>query len=575
METKKFLSLFVLAAFVFFDSSCLTPRSPGGFKKTVKKDVAAVNQNDTKLQIVNVITTDGRNIPFNAKDPAHFLVDGSAVQGVTMREFAVEKMDIKSARRDKSGRILEIETSDGRTYKTVSATEEADRVLIRANAPILIPYGDIQQVWIRKSDSTANVIVALLVVGGAVGATVAIVDGLKNTDLGPEWESCPFVYSYDGEKYILDAEPYGMAITEGLKRVDWVELSKLREDNGKYRVLLANELDETQYTDELKLVVVDHAPGVEIAPDITGRIHTFPQHLAPTKAVDQKGRDILPFVAADDLVFWVSRLAEKTPDDPVMRDELVFEFPKPAGARRAKLLANVWTTQWASRSARLVLELYGTSLPEAYADVDRHGRTYGKVLQWMANEEIATLKVWVETAAGWQVRNMIYGGAPVITKDRAYLLDVADAPGETLRIKLRPPVNCWMVNFLAVDYAEDEPFDTVEIAAETALGPDGEDVRGMLAATDRAYLEAPRQGEMTMLTFAAPPVRPDRERTVFVKASGYYRIHIDARGEPQTELIERVFQEPDFAARMAFLDYRDWEAAVLAKRGRTPRDQQK
>ena len=566
MEIKKFLSILVLAAFVLFDSSCLMPKSSGGFKKTVKKDVAEINQSDTKLQIVNIITIDGRNIPFGAQHPAHFLPDGSAAQGVTMQDIAVEKKDIKSARRDKSGRILGLETYDGRAYKPVYAKEEADRVLIRANAPIIIPYADIQQVWYRKSDSTANVILALLVVCGAVAATFAIARGLKNADLGPEWESCPFVYSFDGERYVLDAEPYGMAITEGLKRVDWVELSNLKEDDGTYRVLLANELDETQYTDELKLVTVDHAPGVKIAPDIAGRMHAFAYPVAPAKAVDQRGRDILPFVAENDLVFWACRLAEKTPDDPVMRDELVFEFPKPAGAKRAKLLANAWTTQWASRSARLLLELYGSSLPEAYADVDRRGPTYGQVLQWMANEEIATLKVWVETASGWKARSMIYGGAPVITKDKAYVLDVADVPGERLRIKLRPPINCWMLNALAVDYGEDGPIGTVEIAAETAVGAEGKDVREALAATDRTYLEAPVRGERTTLTFAAPPLKPGLERTVFVKASGYYKIHVDPRGEPRTELIERVFKEPDFAARYAFRDYRKWEAAVLAKR---------
>lgn len=564
MEIRKFLSVLVLAAFVIFDSSCLMPRSSGGFKKTIKKGAAEIDRNDTKLQIVNVITKDGRNIPFEAKDPARFMVDGSAVQGMTMQQVTVERKDIKTTRRAKNGRILGIETYDGRTYQAVSAKEEADRVLIRANAPILIPYEEIQQVWIRKTDTTATVMVALLVVAGGIGVGLAAFSGWNSPER--DWDSCPFVYSFDGDRYVLDAEPYGMAITEGLKRTDWIELSNLREVDGTYRVLLANELDETQYTDELKLVAVDHAPGVRIAADIAGRMQTFVDPVAPTKAVDQKGRDVLPFVAANDLVFWVSPLAEKTPEDPSLREDLILEFPKPAGARRAKLLANVWTTVWASRAARLILDLYGTSLPDAYADVDRHGPTYGQVLQWMANEEIATLKVWVETAAGWKARSMIYGGSPFITKDKAYLLDIGDVPGETLRIKLRPPVNCWMVNSLAVDYAEDEPVEIIEIAAATAVGPDGEDLSEELAATDRSYLEAPVRGERTTITFKAPPSRSGLERTVFVKASGYYRIHIDPSGEPQTELIERVFKEPDFAARLAFRDYRKWEAAVLAKR---------
>lgn len=565
MEIKKFLSVFVIAAFVLFDSACLMPRGSMGMKKTVKKDVVEVDSKDTGLRIVNVITKEGRDIQFGTKRPARFLADGSAVEGLAAQQFAIERKDIKIIRRAANGRILQIETLDGRVTKVKSAKEEADRVLYLADAPIRVPTGDIQQVWIRKTDAAATAVIVVVSVGAFIGLGLLVAGALKNSGPWPEWDSCPFVYSYNGGEYILDAEPYGMAITEGLTRTDWVEMSNLREVDGKYRVLLANELDETQFTDELKLVAVDHAPGLKVAPDFGGRFHTFARPLPPAKAVDREGRDILPFVAENDRVFWVSRLDEKSPDDPVMRDELIIEFPKPAGAKRAKLLANVWTTQWASQSARLFLELYGSSLPQAYADVDRHGPTYGQVLKWMSSEEIATMKVWVETPGGWKARGMIYGGAPVITKDKAYTLDVADVPGETLRIKLRPPVNCWMVNSLAVDYGEDEPIETVEIAAVRAVDPSGRDVRGTLAATDRSYLEAANRGERTELVFPAPSLKAGRERTVFVKASGYYKIHLEAKGEPQTDLIARVLAEPDFAARYAFREYLHWEAGLKAQ----------
>ena len=79
-------------------------------------------------------------------------------------------------------------------------------------------------------------------------------------------------------------------------------------------------------------------------------------------------------MAANDLVFWVSRLEEKSPDNTDMRDELVMEFPKPAGAKKAKLLANAWTTCWLL-SAGKFMALFGSSLPERYADVDRFGPT--------------------------------------------------------------------------------------------------------------------------------------------------------------------------------------------------------
>lgn len=518
------------------------------------------------MRIVNIITKTGKNISFRNNDPGNFLPGREAVVGTTLQELELAKNDITTSQKSKNGKIVKIVTKDGRTYNVVSSTEEADRVLFSAYAPITIPFSDIQQVWIIKTDVAVTVLLfGILPIAAAAAMMAVLIHALNNVDLGPEWESCPFIYSYNGEEYVLDAEPYGMAVSEGLKRTDWVEMSNLRDVDGKYRVLLTNELNETQYTDELKLAVVDHAAGVKIAPDIAGRMHTFARPLAPRRAIDQKGRDILTFVAENDRIFWVSPLEEKGAEDGEMRDELVFEFPKPAAAKTAKLLANAWTTQWGSLSAGRFLRLYGSSLPERYEDVDRFGPTYRQFLTWLSSEELYTLKIWVETPSGWKARGMIYGGAPVVAKDKAYVLDVGDVPGEVLKIKLRPPVNFWMVNSLAVDYGEDSPVQVAELAAEKAVNPLGRDVREDLAATDRSYLASPNRGERTELVFSVPPAKQGLERTVFVKASGYYKIHIDAQGEPQTELIGCVLGEPGFAARYSFREYLKWEASLRAE----------
>jgi hypothetical protein len=565
MSVKKIVSLFVLAAFALFNLSCSSYSRSSGFLRTVKKDIDQVDRTNEKSRIVNVITKTGESIVFTQKSPAHFLPGGGGVVGQTLQDFEFDKKDVKIFYKGKSGRISKIEAADGQTYKVLSSTEDADTVRISAYAQLTIPVSDIQQVWIRKANTAANAVMYTVM----IGATLLLVAGiiaLASIDCeSPEWESCPFVYSFNGEEYVLDAEPYGMAVSEGLKRTDWVEMSNLRDVDGQYRVLLANELDETQYTDELKLAVVDHAAGLKVAPDIAGRMHTFARPLAPTKAADQNGRDILRFVAENDRVFWLSPLEEKSAEDAEMRDELVFEFPKPAGATRAKLLANAWTTQWGSLSAGRFLRLFGSSLAERYADVDRFGPTYGQFLRWMASEELYTMKIWVETPSGWKARGMIYGGAPVIAKDKAYILDVADVPGEVLRIKLRPPVNFWMVNSLAVDYGEDSPVRVTELTAGKAVDPTGRDVRQDLAATDGTYLASANRGERTELVFAVPPLTEGLARTVFVKASGYYRIHIDAKGEPQSELIARVLDEPGFAARYSFREYQKWQAALRAQ----------
>ena len=556
MMAKKIVAFFLLPAFSLFNVSCVSTATRAG---------SEIDRVNPRAAVVSVVTKSGKIVDFRKNDPGRVVPGSGAIIGRTLQYIDVDRADVQRMIVDKKGKLVTLVTAGGSAYEVVHSTEEGDKLHLSAYVPITIPFSDVQQVWIRKSDTGRSVLAgAWLIAAGVV--VVGLIGVLAFAHLlNAKVESCPFIYSWDGVEYVLDAEPYGAAISEGLKRTDWVELSNLREIGGVYRVLLANELDETQYTDELKLVVVDHVPGAKIAPDLAGGFHTFASPRPPVSAVDQNGRDIFPFVAKDDKALWQSALEEKNPDDGgEFRDELVFEFPKPAGAKRVKLLANAWTTQWGSLSAGKFLELYGSSLPEQYEDVDGHGPMYGRLLSWMATEELYTLKVWVETPGGWKVRAMIMGGAPVITKDKAYVFDVGDIPGETLHIKLRPPVNFWMVNSLAVDYGEEAPVHGTELAAEKAVDHTGRDVRATLAATDGSYLESPNPGERTELVFAAPPIKDGLARTMFVKASGYYKIHLNAMGEPKTGLVERVLGEPGFAARYSFREYLKWEAGIRA-----------
>jgi hypothetical protein len=89
------------------------------------------------------------------------------------------------------------------------------------------------------------------------------------------------------------------------------------------------------------------------------------------------------------------------------------------------------------------------------------------------------------------------------------------------------------------------------------------DVRELLRSADGRYHPLPATGDFATLTFAAPPERPGFTRTIFVHARGWYNL----RGLPDqpadTALLERVFREPGFAARLAAEEYR---SALLARR---------
>lgn len=116
-----------------------------------------------------------------------------------------------------------------------------------------IDLTDIKSVQVVRRNWSAPVLLL-----GAAGVAVWLLVGVSTAPSPPPSSSCPFVYSFDGEQYVLDAEPYGGAIAKGLKRTEWLSLDHLKEIDGRYRIVATNELDETEFTDEMKLVVVDH-----------------------------------------------------------------------------------------------------------------------------------------------------------------------------------------------------------------------------------------------------------------------------------------------------------------------------
>src|SRR5262249_53145735 len=124
--------------------------------------------------------------------------------------------------------------------------------------------------------------------------------------------SCPFLYSYDGEKYVFDGEPYGGAVFRSLARTDWSELSHLRAVDGRYRLLLTNEVDETQHTDSLALLVVEHAADELAVMDYQGQPHLIRRVNEPVSARDEDGHDLLPFLKANDGVSWTPELISVT-----------------------------------------------------------------------------------------------------------------------------------------------------------------------------------------------------------------------------------------------------------------------
>jgi hypothetical protein len=521
-------------------------------------------------KIVAVQMKSGDYYRFNDERPANLVNDRILGQALGWREFS--RQEVRSVVTDKKGQITEIGLKDGSTFKPTFARYQDGKFIAygldEAAVSVSLPYSEAETITVRKQRGDTVVAIVVLVVAAGLIVAVASSAGKKPTPPPPE-ESCPLVYSFDSEDYVLDAEPYGGAVCPGLKRSEWLTLDHLREVEGHYKLRMTNELEEREHTDELKLVVVDHPGEALVVPDTWGGLHSFLRPQSPLKAIDSAGNDISSYVTAQDLYFWTGHPGPTDVDEPEdLRQTLTFEFSKPAGARKVKLLAGAWTTHQGSASARGLLELHGREVDQYLKEVDSHGPTYQRLLAWYAREELYQLKVWVETPEGWKVRGLIYGGGPFVAKEKAYLLDISDVPGEVLRIRLNPPRDFWMLDRLAVDYSPDLALKPLELTAASAVDQDGRDIRSLLAAQDDASYEMPNRGDRADLEFEAPSRVEGLARTVLLKATGYYDIKLEARGEPRRDILDRVQNEPGFTLRFAH----EWLERTLYARAKSSVD---
>ena len=474
----------------------------------------------------------------------------------------VNRLDAAALQKAPSDKIVGITTTKGDDVSFDKAASTDDKTL-RATvkkATYEIPLDQVQRYWVERRDFSTGRTVALVGVLGVTAIAVAV--GISNAnrpkiiDTNPG--SCPFVYSWDGHQFVFDAELYGGAVARGLQREDYSELPHLQPYNGSYRVLVNDQLDETDYTDRLELLAVDHRIGTSVGIDDSGKLYSLNALQVPLSAHDEGGADLLPWLASDDRRIWEAPPASN-PGGP-LRHEIHLTFSKPADAATAKLLVHAGTGEWGLRMMNTLFGLYGQDLASKLASLDSNPIDAQALKSWSATEDLYALKVWVEEPSGWQVRGVIPGGG---MGARVVQLDVSHVKGDQVHIRLQPPAGFWAINSIAIDFSPDQHLEVNRIAPQSARTSAGKDVSPELQATDGSYYTA-MKGDSVFVEFGAPAKRPGMSRTVFLHSNGYYRPDVRSQGPADNVTLSKIFTTRDGLARFAAERYAAWRLAPLA-----------
>lgn len=177
--------------------------------------------------------------------------------------------------------------------------------------------------------------------------------------------SCAFVYTWDGTgfRFVTDAMwrsalgmPLGLmgsgsAFAPAGASQEYVRIpgDALRPRNGRYILQFTEELWETAYADEVKLLAVDHPDSVDVFVDerfvppgpVELRLYQVAKRELPRSAVDERGMDVLPALRKPDDVF-VSNLTPTRYQGVVEPHDLVLDLGPGAGGAGSHLFLRGW-----------------------------------------------------------------------------------------------------------------------------------------------------------------------------------------------------------------------------------------
>lgn len=197
------------------------------------------------------------------------------------------------------------------------------------------------------------------------------------TELDRKPSSCPYLYTWNGERFEFITDFMGggeMGYWEGPGAHNHpdpdeyvrIRADQLRERDGHYEIRITNELEEALYVDRLQLVAIAHPSDAEVYPnegmsDPPRRFKLFLTRSAspPVAATDEQGRDVLARI---------SKLDRQCPDDFVFNkirgyagEHFITLDLGEASMRRTVLLLTGWT-DYAFSSDNVAAQQAGLSM---------------------------------------------------------------------------------------------------------------------------------------------------------------------------------------------------------------------
>ena len=433
-----------------------------------------------------------------------------------------------------------------------------------------VTYGMGSEGWLsgRETISTTYPITNYVNVGREM---YVLAQTSKHVDSG-----CPFLYGWDGKGYQFIETAIPTAFTKTYEDTSYHRATALEPKDGYYDMMLQMGLPETSYINNLGLWAVDHPQGTEILlecpvpPERSGIIHTI-RNPQPVAARDRDGNDVTSLLASQDGEYWESNLSGKDFNDTDnLYDWITITLPEERHSGTAKLILDARFSDLAPFQLWYLWHFtlgtpnvdYITNLLET----DQEFISQFNLFMWLSNTFLVQQwngSEWVDYSPITQT-SMQFGNPLVVP------INLSDISGNQLR--LYTSVGVREIDYVAVDYTEDEPVNITQLepvaATEHCVNGSTGDVLAEISATDDSYAVID-QGDYINYRFnAMAPPAEGMQRTFIFPVTGYYYINGPEVPEDKMDnwpLFEELVYVPHAYCKWVIPRYINLEADASSK----------
>lgn len=398
---------------------------------------------------------------------------------------------------------------------------------------VSIPFEHINRAEVHDLRLGATIVSIGLGVTALTVLIVAIVDdgdSKPKRNPPPEGQSCPFIFIKNGNTQHFVGEIYAGATHSCLERHDYLTLQKFTPTNNSYSLMMANYLQEIQYTNLLELFVFDHPKETNLLVDKYGNHHTFSNPVTAIDATDKMGKSIAFELKEQDNIKHLSDLTHNTS----IIEPIYLSFNRPKHCKTAKLIIKGKNTTWLEHTMGQYIDGFGKKHQKW--NNRKLLKFKDEIRQWQFDQSIP-LSVYLKSNNKWQFVDYFQVSGSIIDKMDILNLDITKATSELIEIKLVTGSLFWELDYVAMDFSENITVEKSVIPASEAFDLNKQDALKYIQHDDKKYLIQADIGNEVNLSFPTPSLKKNFKRSIILHSKGYYKVINDASGKPDKEFI--------------------------------------